>query len=557
MDSVAIFCAYIFSKNIQKNNSYIELIAKESLNLLNPSSLVEGYYCNHNGIIVKDDKYCYTDLISVKPGQTYSAFSGEKNSDNTARFIAYYDSNKKIVPAAGVSTPIITFTIPDKVSYMRITYFNDKATQMLVFGKVGEVNGAPYIEHKNNINISFDMIDGVIKNGKNLVDETKLIDGYIGDKNVIVQSETYKTTDYIPVKAGVTYVCSPKIRTYALYDNYKTQVYYDNTVLHDMRIITPTVDGYLRVSKWISDKYLQVEEGKAQTPYEPYREILAKDILLNDVQLKDIKNRLGTELCTNITTHLMNGKLGNLLYGKKWAVCGDSFTAQGYSPSNKLEDGKYKGKNKTYPWFVGNRTGIDIYDFSQGGRTLAYPEIPNGFTNSLTCPTADCYYQNIPEDVDYITIYLGINDGHHRTPSSSGDGEDNTGVIPLGTINDTTVYTYYGAWNVVIPWLMEHRPFAHIGIIISNGCDTVDYRTAQLEIAKKYGIPYIDLNGDERTPMMIRSQNPNISQSVKNIVDRKQAVDYDGSKTGSINKHPNDEAHEYESWFIENFLRSL
>ena len=36
------------------------------------------------------------------------------------------------------------------------------------------------------------------------------------------------------------------------------------------------------------------------------------------------------------------------------------------------------------------------------------------FHNSLTDPEADCYYRNIPEDVDYITIYLGINDSHHE-----------------------------------------------------------------------------------------------------------------------------------------------
>ena len=35
------------------------------------------------------------------------------------------------------------------------------------------------------------------------------------------------------------------------------------------------------------------------------------------------------------------------------------------------------------------------------------------------------------------------------------------------------------------------------------------------------------------------------------------AVDYDGTVTGSINLHPNDLAHEFESNFIENFLNSL
>ena len=70
------------------------------------------------------------------------------------------------------------------------------------------------------------------------------------------------------------------------------------------------------------------------------------------------------------------------------------------------------------------------------------------------------------------------------------------------------------------------------------------------EIAKKYGIPYIDLNGDERTPAMIRSTNPNIAASVKKLRLRTQAV-------SETNSHPNDAAHLFESTFIENFLRSL
>lgn len=192
---------------------------------------------------------------------------------------------------------------------------------------------------------------------------------------------------------------------------------------------------------------------------------------------------------------------------------------------------------------------MEIVKFFRGGHSLAFPE-DAGFHNSLTEPGADCYYQNIPEDTDYITIYLGINDSHHEH-GKGGDGEDPTGVIPLGTIDDETTATYYGAWNVVLRWLIVNRPFAHIGIIVSNGCDRPAYRTAQIEVATRFGIPYIDLNGDRFTPVMIRSQNPDISEEVKQIVKRKQAVNYPS------NTHPNDMAHEYESYFIENFLRSI
>lgn len=257
----------------------------------------------------------------------------------------------------------------------------------------------------------------------------------------------------------------------------------------------------------------------------------------------------------NINMSLIDNYSFYKLNKKKWVVCGDSFTAG--VMNTVLESGKYKGQKKIYPYFIGNRTGIDVVNFFGGGRTLAYPSGGN-FENSLTNPSASFYYQNIPIDADYITIYLGINDSNHRYGSGTTvDGEDATGVIPIGTIDDTDTSTYGGAWNVVLSWLLQNRPFAHIGIIVTNGCANSDYRDLQIAIARKYGIPFIDLNGDDRTPVMIRSQNPNISPIVKTIILHKQAVDYDGSKTGNINTHPNDYAHEYESHFIENFLLSL
>ena len=81
--------------------------------------------------------------------------------------------------------------------------------------------------------------------------------------------------------------------------------------------------------------------------------------------------------------------------------------------------------------------------------------------------------------------------------------------------------------------------------------NTTEYRDKTIAIAKKYGIPYIDLNGDERTPAMHRTCNPDIATSVKQSLMNKWSVN-PGSNT-----HPNARAHEYESKFIESFLRSL
>ena len=242
----------------------------------------------------------------------------------------------------------------------------------------------------------------------------------------------------------------------------------------------------------------------------------------------------------------------NILFGKKWAVCGDSFTNSGGTGTVMPSGTKYAGQPYTYPWIIGSRQNMDIVKFFEGGRTLAFPAQPGTFENSLTNPNADWYYQNIPADADYITIYLGINDEHHAPSGSSGDGEDTTGDIPLGTVDDATTSTYLGAWNVVLTWLITNRPNAHIGMIVTNGIAGNDlYRHGQIAIAEKYGIPYIDMNGDARTPAMLRTSNPNIAAAVKTALIQKWAV------SPGTNEHPNDAAQLFESTFIEAFLRSL
>ena len=111
-------------------------------------------------------------------------------------------------------------------------------------------------------------------------------------------------------------------------------------------------------------------------------------------------------------------------------------------------------------------------------------------------------YQNIPHS-DLIIIYMGTNDYGHETP--------------LGTIDDTTDTSFYGALNVIIPWLIENRPNSRIVIMTpihrygfgtssitgtaftydylpnGRGYKLSDYVNALKDIANKYSLPVIDL----------------------------------------------------------------
>lgn len=346
----------------------------------------------------------------------------------------------------------------------------------------------------------------------------------------------YQTTDYLDIKSGETYCISVRDKEsgeltvdrkiFALYDKNKNIISgsYTNDIENNFSTFTPTKDGYVRISLYLQTPYnYQYEKSASPTEYEePLKRIIKKEILPNT--------------SSDILTH------------KKWAVCGDSFTEW---TTEVFSDGEFTGKYKTYPYLIAERTGIKVEKFFASGRTMAYPS-DGTFANSLTNPNASFYYQNIPSDADYITIYLGINDLNHASGSgTTPDGEDATGIITLGTINDTDTSTYYGAYNTVLAWLRENRPFAHIGIIVTNGTELEDWTNAQIKLAEKWGYPYINLNGDERTPAMIRTSNPNMSNELKTLLKQKQASVYPS------NTHPNAQAHEYESQFIEAWLRTL
>ena len=240
----------------------------------------------------------------------------------------------------------------------------------------------------------------------------------------------------------------------------------------------------------------------------------------------------------------------NVLFGKKWAVCGDSFTNGDFKGSAEGEplfaDGPFAGKRKTYGYLIAERNAMRVQHLAVGGMTMATPsdeEFLNTFSGGL--------YRTVDADADYITLCFGINDSHHRPKSTGDDGEIKRGVIHLGSIEDTKIDTFFGAWNVVMEYLITHHPYAHIGILVSNGCETDDYRKAEIAIARRWGIPYLDLNGDERTPVMGRSTNETILRSVRDFRTKMFAVN------SPENTHPNAAAHAYESVFIETWLRSL
>lgn len=76
----------------------------------------------------------------------------------------------------------------------------------------------------------------------------------------------------------------------------------------------------------------------------------------------------------------------NILYGKKWAVCGDSFTNGDFSGgySETFENGPFAGKYKTYGYLIAERNQMTVQHLAVGGQTMAMPPVPGTFSNSFS-----------------------------------------------------------------------------------------------------------------------------------------------------------------------------
>ena len=229
----------------------------------------------------------------------------------------------------------------------------------------------------------------------------------------------------------------------------------------------------------------------------------------------------------------MNNFDGNILRGKKWCACGDSFTHGDFTglPEEEkyITEGRYQGQYLVYPYIIGSRNDMEIVMNAYNGASLA----DCGRTYDQTFIRG--HYKDIPLDSDYITLCFGINDWHQN--------------VPLGTMDSKDPTTFAGAWNLLLEYLVTNAPYAHIGIFVTNGTDHA-YTDVIRAMAVRWGIPSLDMEEGTNVPLMHRADRTGVCQTAKDLRMKNFIV-------GGDNKHPSPKAHVYESTFIENFLRTL
>ena len=237
----------------------------------------------------------------------------------------------------------------------------------------------------------------------------------------------------------------------------------------------------------------------------------------------------------------------NILWGKSLVVCGDSFTegsfinwcdSEGRSGQDSPEIyDSVRQMYKTYPWWIAERNQMKLTNLAKCGGTMAltkeYLDSPDTVKKHLRHPFSNETYLHLGDSPDYILIMYGLNDMY---------------CCELGTIDDTTNETFYGAFNVVYRYLIEKYPRTKIGAIVSNAYLSPEFQTAVRETAVKWGIPYLDLLFD--TGISTTLNKAGMCEEAKAIRNKQYFV-------CEQNQHPNHIAHELMSAYIEDFLRRI
>ena len=237
----------------------------------------------------------------------------------------------------------------------------------------------------------------------------------------------------------------------------------------------------------------------------------------------------------------------NILYKKKLVVCGDSFTAgsfTGFADENgrTMEESPviYDAKRqlyKTYAWWIAERNQMELINEAKCGSTIALTKEhladPQNVAIDDRQPFSLERYKKIPHDADYLLIQFGLNDRFN---------------CHLGTIDDKTNETFYGAFNVVLEYFLENMPYAKIGTVISNGYLDHDFRNAIVEVSRKWGIPYLDLMEDGTVPATLKKPG---------MCERAIALRHKAFWVSEQNGHPNVKAHAFISSVYEAFLRRI
>lgn len=222
-------------------------------------------------------------------------------------------------------------------------------------------------------------------------------------------------------------------------------------------------------------------------------------------------------------------KASNVLWGKKYVAIGDSFT-DAIGTEKITEDGAFKGSSKVYPYIIGNRNNMGVLNQGASGTTLNQYIVNRKF-------------ESIPNDVDYVTIWFGINDKGHGI-------QIGTATDKIEAWSNEKAGSTGAAFNYIFEWIFTNRPFAHVGVIVTDFAEQ-ERRNVIIECCKRWGVAFLDLYNPTIPMIRTRGEQIELDPKIKEIRDKQFSLN------GVKDMHPNNKAHQWQSNIIENFMRGL
>ena len=257
--------------------------------------------------------------------------------------------------------------------------------------------------------------------------------------------------------------------------------------------------------------------------------INGEDVYIDGQALPDLLNTAGDHL-------------DDKLYGKVLCCVGDSITygadmdAEGITDESDItvyncnSSGDFtqtaSGFRKTWGWQIASRHNMVFYNGGVSGSTMQGTDGINGFS------LANGRYTKLPENIDYLLIWFGWNDNAYGT---------------LGTIDDMTNDSYYGGYNVVLPYLIDKYTYAKIALIVPFGA-SAGHRNAIRQLANKWGVAVWD-NYQGGTPLYFGKED-SVGVSATIVAANKAKFQANGA-------HPNYKGHKQLGDMIEEFLKGI
>lgn len=510
----------------QKNNSksfskYKDAIGKiEETNVditeeILKNKILDKYLGDNGNAFDYPNQNCYvTDFIPVNEGEQYSYLTRALYTNPSC---VVYDRYKNLLERYGKINGINkeTIVIPPMGHYMRFNVMDD--TQNIFAVTTKKIKSIPEIISEKSgvppVTIPSDYQELNVK----------ISPGYLSKaNNVIGESTEYVHTDYISI---------------ADYDWFNANIYYGwnavgyiilddkKTTLYALEANTSVMEKVILKTQDITSKYSTAK----------YIRFVGKK---DGVESLKIFTNKKTTVYDEALVFLANKN--NLLYNKKIAFCGDSFT----EASNLGVDfyDPYYGCYKSYGWRIANRNCMRLYHDGIGGSTMY---ISNKATPTERRPFAYERYKKVPKDCDYIILQFGLNESAIAASSDT-----------KGTKESTDTSTMWGSWNVVLEYLITNHPTARIGVIMSDAWMPQSYYDTLKEICEWWGIPLLDLGGDANIPLMNGGRRKGSGPTLNpKVADLRNKQFYQNYETGD--SHPNDAGHEWRSTVVEDFIRRL